>query len=674
MNKKVCINEHNIFSSITNQLQTPINQPLKLAAHYLIVVEKIKSFKVNNMRKLFGISLALTTLAFISCTVDQPKDVKQYTIEQFMNNTRIGGGSFSYDETQVLLTSNQSGIYNAYILSVDGGIPEPITHSDTSSIFATRFFPDDNRILFKSDNNGNEIYHIFMRDVDGTVTDLTPEPEARSSYYGWSRIDNSFYFSSNKRDERFMDLYKMSIETLKPSLLYENTDGFSLAGFSINERYVALSKSITSSINELYLYNRQTKEMIRISPENPNSSYSAMDFSLDSKYFFYLTDEGAEFTYLMKYNIETGESEKIYEADWNVAYGYFSYNEKYLVIGVNEDGRTKIYLFDAKTMTPVDFPDVVSGEITSIRISRSENMMSFFAGTSKSTSDLYVYNFKTGKVKKLTSTLNPEMDPDNLVEGKVVRYKSFDGTEIPAILYMPLQASKTKKVPALVWVHGGPGGQSTLYYRPMLQYLINHGYAIIAVNNRGSSGYGKTFYRMDDRNHGEGDLMDCIYAKNYLAETKLVDTSKVGIIGGSYGGFMVMAALTTQPEAFAVGVNLFGVTNWLRTLQSIPPWWESYRAALYQEMGDPATDSVRLYKISPLFHADKIVRPLMVLQGAQDPRVLQVESDEIVEAARANGVPVEYVLFEDEGHGFVKKENQIEAYGKVLKFLDKYLD
>jgi dipeptidyl aminopeptidase/acylaminoacyl peptidase len=300
-------------------------------------------------------------------------------------------------------------------------------------------------------------------------------------------------------------------------------------------------------------------------------------------------------------------------------------------------------------------------------------MMSFSAGTSKSTSDLYVYNFKTGDVKKLTNTLNPEINTDDLVEGKVVRYKSFDGVEIPSILYMPYQASKTKKVPALVWVHGGPGGQSTLYYQPLIQYLVNHGYAIIAVNNRGSSGYGKTFYRMDDRSHGEGDLMDCIYAKNYLEGTGLVDPEKIGIIGGSYGGFMVMAALTLEPEAFNVGVNLFGVTNWLRTLQSIPAWWESYREALYQEMGNPATDSVRLHKISPVFHGDKIVRPLMVLQGSQDPRVLQVESDEIVAAARANGVPVEYVLFEDEGHGFVKKENQIEANGKILEFLDKYL-
>ncbi len=189
---------------------------------------------------------------------------------------------------------------------------------------------------------------------------------------------------------------------------------------------------------------------------------------------------------------------------------------------------------------------------------------------------------------------------------------------------MPHQASPANPVPALVWVHGGPGGQSRRSYFPAIQYLVNHGYAILAVNNRGSSGYGKTFYKMDDQNHGDKDLRDCIEGKNWLQDQPQIDQENIGIIGGSYGGYMVMAALTFQPEAFEVGVNMFGVTNWLRTLKSIPPWWESFKDALYEEMGDPYTeDSVRLYNISPLFHAEKVTKPLIVLQGAQDPRVLK---------------------------------------------------
>lgn len=203
---------------------------------------------------------------------------------------------------------------------------------------------------------------------------------------------------------------------------------------------------------------------------------------------------------------------------------------------------------------------------------------------------------------------------------------------------------------------------------------MNHGYTVFDINNRGSSGYGKTFYAMDDRRHGEADLGDVVASKRMLVETGVVDPERIGIIGGSYGGYMVLAALTLQPDAFRTGVDLFGISNWIRTLRSTPPWWESFRKALYTEMGDPGTeDSLRLRRISPLVNARAIRAPLIVLQGANDPRVLRVESDEIVTAARANGVPVEYIVFPDEGHGFVKKENRIRGYKAILDFLDQYL-
>ena len=196
---------------------------------------------------------------------------------------------------------------------------------------------------------------------------------------------------------------------------------------------------------------------------------------------------------------------------------------------------------------------------------------------------------------------------------------------------------------------------------------------MLAANNRGSSGYGKTFFHMDDRNHGEKDLQDIVWARTYLEGVEGIDPDKIGIIGGSYGGFMTAAALAFEPDVFDVGVNIFGVTNWVRTLQSIPPWWGSFRDALYDEMGDPETDLERLERISPLFHADNIVKPMLVIQGANDPRVLQVESDELVAAARENGATVEYVLFPDEGHGFQKRENRISASEAIVSFLDTYL-
>jgi len=191
----------------------------------------------------------------------------------------------------------------------------------------------------------------------------------------------------------------------------------------------------------------------------------------------------------------------------------------------------------------------------------------------------------------------------------------------------------------LVWVHGGPGGQSRIGYRSTIQYLVNHGYAVLAVNNRGSSGYGKTFYKLDDLKHGQDDLQDCVEAKKFLKSTGDIDENKIGIMGGSYGGYMVLAGLVYTPEAFTVGVDVFGVANWLRTLKNIPPWWEFFKKALYEEIGNPETDEAYLRKISPLFHAHKITKPLIVLQGANDPRVLKVESDEIVAAVKKNNSP-----------------------------------
>ncbi|MDE2978847.1 MAG: prolyl oligopeptidase family serine peptidase, partial [Acidobacteriota bacterium] len=274
---------------------------------------------------------------------------------------------------------------------------------------------------------------------------------------------------------------------------------------------------------------------------------------------------------------------------------------------------------------------------------------------------------------RLTQSLNPEIDPDDLVTTEVIRYPSFDGLEIPAILWRPHGASAGNPSPAMVWVHGGPGGQTRRTYRADIQHLVNQGYVVLGVNNRGSSGYGKTFFHMDDRKHGEVDLQDCVWARTWLESQDWVDGSRVGIIGGSYGGYMVAAALAFEPEVFDVGINIFGVTNWIRTLESTPPWWQAQKVALLGELGDPATERERLERISPLFHASNVVRPLLVVQGANDPRVLQVESDELVEAVRANDVPVEYVLFPDEGHGFRNRVNRIEASERYAAFLAEHL-
>tara|TARA_R110000868_G_scaffold4211_2_gene26432 strand:- start:37632 stop:39566 length:1935 start_codon:yes stop_codon:yes gene_type:complete len=622
--------------------------------------------------KILG--LAMATLLF-SCkkeTKVAQKEVKQYTIEQFMDNEAVSGGSFSSDNTNLLVSSNRSGIYNVYTIPVKGGEMTAITASDSTSIFATSYFPKDDRMLFSADGNGDEIDHLFVRELDGTIADITPDKGAKASFYGWSKDYKSLYFGSNKRDPRFFDVYKLSVDGYASKMIYQNNDGLNFSGMSNDENFFALSKSLNTNDSDLFLYDVKTKEMIKINDNQ--SANSAQDFSEDNTTFYYTTDDGGEFAYLMSYDLKTKEKKKVMAKSWDIMGIGFTRNGKYMVVYTNEDGKNAIEVLDAQTMTPIALPDFDDKSITSVAFSDNEAWMRMYVGGSNAPSDLYAYNLETKEQYKLTTVLNNEIEAEDLVNAKVIRFKSFDGTEIPAIYYVPQQASVAHKVPAMVWVHGGPGGQTRQNFSSLIQYMVNHGYAVLAVNNRGSSGYGKTFYKMDDKNHGEKDLQDCVEGKNWLATQPEIDGSKIGIIGGSYGGYMTMAALTYTPEEFAVGVNLFGVTNWMRTLKSIPPYWESFRESLYLELGDPfSADSVRLKRISPLFHTDKVTKPLIVLQGSEDPRVLQVESDEIVAGVRKNNVPVEYVLFPDEGHGFVKKENQIEAYSRILKFLDKYL-
>ncbi|MEJ1223673.1 S9 family peptidase [Sediminicola sp. 1XM1-17] len=599
-------------------------------------------------------------------------NMKTYTIEQMMDNESIYGGSFSPDQSKLLVSSNRSGIYNMYTVSVDGGDLLPVSASDSSSVFAISYFPKDERMLFNMDNNGDEIDHIYVRDIDGTHKDLTPDVGAKASFYGWSKDKKSFMYTSNKRDKRYTDLYEMDLETFTPTLLYKNEGGYYIGPISDDKNVVTLIKPINTNDSDLFLYNRKDRSTTKINQHQ--SANSGEDFTPDGTSFYYTTDHGAEFAYLMKYNMNDKSYEKVMERNWDIVGSSFTENGTYQVTYINQDAKNVIEVMDVATGKNIELPKFDHMDITDVRFSDDEKLMRFYAGGSQTPSNLFVYDLETKKQVQLTHVLNKEIQAQDLVTAEVIRYKSFDGVEIPAIYYRPHQASAENKVPALVWVHGGPGGQSRQNFSSFIQYLVNHGYAVLAVNNRGSSGYGKTFYQMDDLNHGDKDLKDCVEGKNWLAKQPEIDASKIGIIGGSYGGYMTMAALTYTPEEFAVGVNLFGVTNWIRTLRSIPSWWEAQKEALYKELGDPnSADSVRLKQISPLFHTDKVTKPLIVLQGSKDPRVLQVESDEIVAGVKKNGVPVEYVLFEDEGHGFVKKENQITAYGKVLEFLDVYL-
>jgi dipeptidyl aminopeptidase/acylaminoacyl peptidase len=605
-------------------------------------------------------------------SVDEPFTPATYSVEDFYQTVQYSGASWSPDRQKLLVTSNASGIYNAYTLPVVGGDPQPLTASDSNSIIAVSYFPDDERILFTSDQGGNELNHLYVREMDGTVEDLTPGTELKAGFAGWAHDERSFFVTTNERDPRFFDLHEIATDGFERTVLYRNTEGFELGPVSPDKRYIALVKPRTTSDADIYLHDRQAKTTKNITTHTGTVNNVPADFTPDGSALLFVSDSGREFSALRRYDLATGATSTVYEQEWDVLGADYSKGGKYLVVYVNEDSRGTARVLDAATLDPVSLPAMPEGLVRGISISPDDSAFAFYASDGSVPNDLYAGSF-ADTVVRLTNALNPAIRRTDLVKPKVVRFASYDGVEVPGVLYKPHQASADAKAPALVMVHGGPGGQAQVGYRALTQALVNRGYVVFDINNRGSSGYGKTFFAMDDRKHGEADLGDVVASKRMLIETGYVDSTKIGIIGGSYGGYMVLAALTLEPDEFAVGVDIFGVSNWLRTLTSIPPWWESFREALYMEMGDPKTDSARLHRISPLFHADSIRVPLMVLQGANDPRVLQVESDDIVAAAKANGVPVEYIVFPDEGHGFRKKENEIEGYTAVLAFLDRYL-
>lgn len=601
----------------------------------------------------------------------------KYDAEAFFTTTSYGlagGYAWSHDDQDLLVHADETGIFNAYAITAKGGEKQPLT-SSSESTFAVSWFPNDRRVLIRADQGGNELEHLYVRETSGEIRDLTPGENVKAHFAGWSDDRESFYVITNERDSRAFDLYRYSAKDYARTLLFRNDEALDIAAVSPNGRYVAVIKPRTSADSDIYLIDVQAKSRKPklITKHQGNIEHSVYDFTQDSKQLVYSTDEHGEFRQAWTYDLATEAKAPLLQADWDVMFVTFSDSGRYRVSGTNEDARTVIRIFDQETGKDLTLAGLPPGDPAQIRFSRDESKIALLLTSDTSPADVYTVDLKAGRSERLTHALNPAINEDDLVPAQIVRYESFDGLEIPSILYQPKGASASNKVPALVWVHGGPGGQSRAGYSAMIQHLVNHGYAVLAANNRGSSGYGKTFYHMDDKRHGEVDLKDIVYGKRYLSSLDWVDAERIGIIGGSYGGYMVGAALAFEPDVFDVGINIFGVMNWERTLTSIPPWWESYKEALYDEMGDPKTDLERHRRISPLFHAKNIRVPVLVVQGANDPRVLQVESDEIVAAVKANGVPVEYVLFPDEGHGFTKRENRIKASNAYVKFLDTHL-
>ncbi|KQU46958.1 peptidase S9 [Sphingomonas sp. Leaf339] len=605
---------------------------------------------------------------------------RRYTAEQFLQTRNyaiagVGDDAFTADGKSLLVSSDESGTFNAYLLPLSGGKPVPLTRSTTNATYAVTTFPEDARVLVSSDTGGNELTHLFVRAPDGTLTDLTPGAKTKADFAGWNHDRTTFFVSSNAREASADDVYAYDVATLTPRMVFRNDGSFQVGPVAPDGRTLAVTKTLSSANADVYVADLTAMSAAPrlVTPHQGNVQFAASDFTPDSGKLIYLGDQDGEWMRAYTFDLASGARAELVRGDWDVQFAFFSPSGRYRVSALNADATTRLTITDTQTGMPIVLTGVPAGDLGAVRFGPDERQIAFTVTSDTSPRDVFVADLATGRARRLTTALNPAIREADLVDATVVRVPAEGGVQVPGILYRPKGASAGAKVPAIVYVHGGPGGQSRRGYSASIQHLVNHGYAVLAANNRGSSGYGKSVFHMDDKHHGEADLRDIVASGEWLRKQDWIAPDKVAVMGGSYGGYMTAAALTFHPDAFTAGIDIFGVTNWQRTLKSIPAWWGANRIALYDEMGDPATDEARHRAISPLFHAERITKPLLVIQGANDPRVLKVESDELVAAVKKNDVPVEYVVFPDEGHGFQGRTNRVTAQNAYLAFLDNYV-
>ena len=358
---------------------------------------------MRHLRHLLKVSLLLFLLGSCIQRSEKTRIPKQYSIEQLYENLAVYGSGFNADETKILIGSNSTGIYNVYELNIADTLSKALTSSTKESFFAVNYLPQSSKFLYSVDKGGDENSHLYLKsESDTSARDLTPWPKSTNSFIGWSADKKSMYVISNNRNPQFFDLWKLDTASWKPFMIYQNDSGLDPAGISKSERYFALTKSITSDKNELYLFDAKNKKMTRISNDN-EATWNPMAFEKNDSVMYYTTSDGSEFSYLVKYHINSGKAEKLYEDKWDVASMSLSENERFHTIFVNEDGKNKVLLFDHKTNQPIDFPEIKDGDVLGVDISESEKNLLLTVGSSTSPQNLYVYNLDKKNLKQLTA-------------------------------------------------------------------------------------------------------------------------------------------------------------------------------------------------------------------------------------------------------------------------------
>ena len=596
----------------------------------------------------------------------------QYSVEQYLNIKYARDGKFSQDEKSVFYRSNESGTYQLWKIPVEGGQPQQITDfKDTVRWFECH--PTRNLILFLKDKGGDENYQLFLTDLDGKNTEkLIDLPDRRVNSPWFSNDGTKIAFTANFRHKSYFDIYVYDLSTRTYECVRE-VDGYNLIeGWSPKDDLLIISTWLNNYNNNLYTLRLKNFTHHKLTPHEGYATYEQVAWPKkrkSKKGFYMVSDQTRNFKKLVFYQLKKGEIKIIDSAPWDTHNLCMSENDRVLGYTINAKGYSQVILIDTKKQKYWGKPKIPKGVVKSMAISKDGNLVLFTFSNATHNTDLWLYNAKKDETKRLTYSSTGGIDPASFVEPHLVEYQG-GGLDIPAYIYFPKNAKQDGTLPCLVYIHGGPESQERPDFAWSFQYFVNKGFVIFAPNVRGSSGFGKQYMQLDNKQKRLDSVLDAIFGVKWLNESKYVDPKKVGVYGGSYGGFMVLSMMTMEPKMFAAGVDIVGISNFVTFLERTHSSRRKIREAEY---GTLFHDRQFLEQISPIHRIDKIKGALMVIHGANDPRVPKHEADQIVQKAKEADIKVEYLLYEDEGHGISKLKNKMDAYSKMAVFFEKYL-
>jgi dipeptidyl aminopeptidase/acylaminoacyl peptidase len=592
--------------------------------------------------------------------------LQQYTaIRRYM-----GALAFSPDGSEIAYSVNTSGQYNLWRQPSDGGYPVQLTLSASQAIRDIAWSPDGESIVFTADNDGDEftrVYRIPAR--GGQPEELAGQEGVQYFITDFSPDGHSIAWAGNDREPSDQDVTVLNTETGERKRLVDYGGLYFAAHWSPDSKRLLVIDMKSNTDMNTYVVELESEEMLLQTPHEGETIYMPVGWAADGSGFYLRTDEGREFTGLAFQRLGSTEREWIETPDWDVEHAVVSMDGRWLAWVVNEDGYSRLYvrnLPDGESRR-IDVPDGVIGNAI---FAPSGDTLAVMAQRPTHPSEIFIVDVVSGDVNQITVSALGGLTGDDLTVPELIRYTSFDGREIPAFLYRP--AGIEGPMPVVLSIHGGPESQERpqYLYTGFYQYLCSRGIAVLATNIRGSTGYGKTYQKLIHHDWGGDELKDLDHAVQWLHGQEWVNTDRIGVFGGSFGGFATLSCVSRLPDYWACAVDLVGPSNLVTFAKAVPPTWKRMMA---QWVGDPETEADFLMERSPISYVDQIKTPLFVIQGANDPRVVKAESDQIVERLRERGVDVRYDVYEDEGHGFTKRENEHKAYRDMTAFLEKYL-